>query len=496
VVETDELSGEDELAGEIPDDPDEAMAWLERLAAQQGAPLDELFTIESEAEFDSLVGGVAEPAEVGSFAESIQEPEFAGQEIVPAAEEEPDETMAWLERLASGEDEVLEELSNLLAEEADPAVPEQPSPAAAAEFGEMAEEPLKAVDTIASQAAEVAQTGAEQPAAGDLGMNEDDALAWLEQLAARQGADLDELTSVAAVSEEVSMPDWLSAEMAAAAAQEAEAAVAAESARAAEFGEQDVPPGEQEVPFDQVLASLEEVAEEDVTELAAGIAAEVEEALTVAEQEVPESDEESAIEESVLVDDDVADSLPDWLSSTPTGQASSAEVDWLDELIATDIDSWLTAEEEITLHDPLITTGPLPELDAQGMPQRQPKSQPKVELERTPAAEGEPSPARPAAEAEPDGFAATPAAATMEGDERLAPARQALIARDYQQALVEYADLLNSDVNPRLLIADLETAVTNHSRQPLLRRLLGDAYMRNGQLQRALDTYRQALEQM
>ncbi|MCZ7672052.1 MAG: hypothetical protein M5U34_35460 [Chloroflexi bacterium] len=31
----------DEFSFDVPEDPDEAMAWLERLAARQGAPLDE-----------------------------------------------------------------------------------------------------------------------------------------------------------------------------------------------------------------------------------------------------------------------------------------------------------------------------------------------------------------------------------------------------------------------------------------------------------------------
>jgi cytochrome c-type biogenesis protein CcmH/NrfG len=46
------------------------------------------------------------------------------------------------------------------------------------------------------------------------------------------------------------------------------------------------------------------------------------------------------------------------------------------------------------------------------------------------------------------------------------------------------------------LIADLEMVSTEHPEQPLFRHLLGDAYMRNGQLQKALDTYRMALDQI
>jgi cytochrome c-type biogenesis protein CcmH/NrfG len=47
-----------------------------------------------------------------------------------------------------------------------------------------------------------------------------------------------------------------------------------------------------------------------------------------------------------------------------------------------------------------------------------------------------------------------------------------------------------------LVIADLETASTRHTNIAPLQRLLGDAYMQNGQLQKAIDTYRQALDNL
>jgi tetratricopeptide (TPR) repeat protein len=74
-------------------------------------------------------------------------------------------------------------------------------------------------------------------------------------------------------------------------------------------------------------------------------------------------------------------------------------------------------------------------------------------------------------------------------------ARQALAKGQYDQAMDRYRSLVEEGQGLGALIADLETATEEH-RQPLLRRLLGDAYMRNGQLQRALETYRIALDDL
>jgi cytochrome c-type biogenesis protein CcmH/NrfG len=55
---------------------------------------------------------------------------------------------------------------------------------------------------------------------------------------------------------------------------------------------------------------------------------------------------------------------------------------------------------------------------------------------------------------------------------------------------------LDAAQNLPLLIAELETETMKHSTIAGLQRLLGDAYMQNGQLQKAIDTYRQALDNL
>ena len=46
------------------------------------------------------------------------------------------------------------------------------------------------------------------------------------------------------------------------------------------------------------------------------------------------------------------------------------------------------------------------------------------------------------------------------------------------------------------VVSDLERASELHQDKPMVRRMLGDAYMRNGQINKAIDTYRNALDQM
>ena len=78
---------------------------------------------------------------------------------------------------------------------------------------------------------------------------------------------------------------------------------------------------------------------------------------------------------------------------------------------------------------------------------------------------------------------------------RLDAARQALQERDYATVLDSYGRLLDGDEGLAVIIDDLEQASSLH-REPRLVRLLGDAYMRDGQLQNAIDSYRRALDLM
>jgi hypothetical protein len=143
-------------SGEAPDDPDEAMAWLEQLAANQGASLDEL---------PSLFGQTAE-AEIEAPVIDYTEPET---EPVNEAPDDPDEAMAWLERLAADQGASLDELPSLSEQTAEPDL-----------------EPL-AIDNY---------TMPEAMAGSDVPDDPDEAMAWLEQLATDQDTSMDELPTM------------------------------------------------------------------------------------------------------------------------------------------------------------------------------------------------------------------------------------------------------------------------------------------------------------
>jgi hypothetical protein len=80
--------------------------------------------------------------------------------------------------------------------------------------------------------------------------------------------------------------------------------------------------------------------------------------------------------------------------------------------------------------------------------------------------------------------------------EHLSAARAALENGDFREATVAYDALLKSGEGLPFLIAELESATAGHSEEPHLYRVLGDAYVQNGQLHKALEVYRTALDRL
>ncbi len=73
-------------------------------------------------------------------------------------------------------------------------------------------------------------------------------------------------------------------------------------------------------------------------------------------------------------------------------------------------------------------------------------------------------------------------------------AQGALKDGNVDEAATKYQLILESKENLSDLIANLESAVDQYESQPSLKRILGEAYTENGQLQKALEMYRKALE--
>jgi cytochrome c-type biogenesis protein CcmH/NrfG len=76
---------------------------------------------------------------------------------------------------------------------------------------------------------------------------------------------------------------------------------------------------------------------------------------------------------------------------------------------------------------------------------------------------------------------------------RLAMARTHLRAGSLDDSALEYAELLESPEMNDVVIEDLEEIIETYPEHSALHRVLGDAYMRAGQLQKALVAYKEAL---
>lgn len=59
-------------------------------------------------------------------------------------------------------------------------------------------------------------------------------------------------------------------------------------------------------------------------------------------------------------------------------------------------------------------------------------------------------------------------------------------------ALAQYSDLIKSRQNLTTVINDLEKAVEKYPKDPAVQRKLGDAYLRNHQINEAMQAYSKA----
>lgn len=576
----------DEFSFDVPEDPDEAMAWLERLAARQGAPLDELPSVsaddvipeaplmdealaeldeaaawldglEDDVTFDTFIEEESEEVALFELETELEETEaldefeeaalLADEEIVERMVTEPDDLNAaldWLEAVTHSDaeavaynpddievtDEELESALDRLALLAVAVVTSDDDDEASPELADLAAVETAVADVLPADEALSANFIDEMPE------DPDEAMAWLEKLAARQGAPLDELPFVA----EDEYDDLV-----ASGAAEAEKLAQIETAvvpeetiiESSDLDEEDVPEdiddamawleqlaARQGAPLDE-LPSVEGEPEADeeihtpewiahqtgplASDALAGLD-EVDELLEVdtdedffaALEEVPsiEGLETELPPESALVTSELTgidDSMPDWLSDSGSGSGDTGPLGhtgWLNALgDEPDMDGWLAAEAEASTIDMsadvgvpdmidtggLVQTGGLDEMGGLG------EAEPLRAIHT-----GELDEAQVLADLDLGDFGS-------ELDQgQLDAARSALAGGDVGSALSEYQSLVESGESMHIVISDLERAVELHRDQPLVRRMLGDAYMRNGQLNKAIETYRTALDQM
>jgi tetratricopeptide (TPR) repeat protein len=382
-------------APDLADDLDEAIAWLEQLATEDAISFDEL---EGERTGQAL----------GAEA-------YVGLEQLP---DDPEEALAWLEGLASEPAQASIE-ADVVAATPTPPVPHDVVAARAEAEASIAQgEQDDAEASLPGPGEEILDEMPEDP---------DEAMAWLEQLAARQGASLDELPTVEEVDEEAAMPSWLAREV----------------ERARDLEDEDV--SVDVAPIDDLTESDEAFLEHEF------------------DSAVADEGEELLEELGVEFDEDFEDALPDWLVFDDEDD-KVAEVEWVEPDAS--ITSWLEAEDELAVADAereLLDVGPEDVIADEVLPEE------RVYEEFTAADE--------------TGAAETP---TAEIGAPTSPERD----------LAEYEAKIEAGEELVEIIDELEGRLATQGPDALLSRMLGDAYMRNGQLQRALEAYRGALKHL
>ncbi|MBL8045714.1 MAG: tetratricopeptide repeat protein [Anaerolineales bacterium] len=495
---------------------DEQMRWLESLAARQGADPAELIT-QPEERFELPPMETPAPSTGPIMPATGVLPSFEEELSTPLAPLTPEELRtdvpAWLSGAAEPAEppDWLKAIQIASAPRTEVAEESAPPPSEPVLDAEVPAEPVSAVPDFAS-------------------MSEDEQMRWLESLAARQGADPAELITPAeerpivpempaeALAEEpepeplAGPPDWVKAtpeEVSAPVFDEpatpAEEEIPAWIRAATNTGLLRTPPPEptpapkpepvQPPPPKPEPAKVEPAKAEGGDDRLSRLAETLQAKRRQRDEEVAarlekeRSDREAAmraVEESM-------EARRTRRTESDTGSLSKGGTGMLRK----------------------PGTGPLPALEST------PTSEPAVESEPTPAPRAESKRPAPVVEEEderprsarrrqepirlPAGTRlkrsrkSKPKKAKFAGQnarEVLGQARQLLNQRDYTPAVEQFEYLIRSGDNLKEVVAELESFVNANENAGVFFRVLGDAYMRSGQLQPALDAYRQALTQM
>ena len=434
---------EPEMAAEVPSG-DDTLAWLEGLAAEQGASA----IIEPAASGDSLAG---------MSDEEIEQRAAAG-ELTPAQME------AWLARQAESLAQVHFDDDDMLLDELAPAVPAEmpdwlqeaaPVPSSGLPEPEVEEfVPEEALDLEPAELPGWLQEPAPEPAAtlAELEPTQEDKAPIDYEDSWARALDSEFMTTQRLAPDEE--PEWYQSALR---DPEREAELQAELA-------------EQELDF--------EVEEEALPE---PVAAELPDWLREAAPQEPEDDIPDWLTEEIPGSELSAESVgvDDWLEDADLEPAELP--DWLDEPVAeaADLPGWLAeAAPDELLAEPVAE---VPEPVAAPAPS--PRPQPALTAE-VPAG------------AAYDSFRAALQQNPQDHAARLKLARQLHTERKLPACLAQYEALVLAEADLGTLETDLMQVVEQQPAVPQARRVLGDVLMRQGRLQEALETYRAALEQL
>ncbi len=395
---------------------EDAMSWLEQLAAGQGMPIDEMPTLVT-----------AQPVEENLPQELPENPEMASEELyqAPAAELPIDsDPMAWLEQLAVDQSSPLEEL------------------------------PSVADRLLASEI--ISQTEIPPESTINDPYDVDQALSYLEQLAVAQGLDLSDVSfdreqPVSSLDEALSIIDGMAlAGLVATSMAGRQARSQNNREAAAVIVEEDA---RQELP-----------KKDPLSDLSAEMPADPQQALDWLSDFGEEGDEPSA---AIVEEADTVAPTAD-LSESSVGDAIVISESDLVELEKASVESQIDNDvlQEMP-DDPDEAVAWMENLASRG---------------------SQSASAR-------DDVAAAPGPA-VGSSKSLLEARDALERGELKQAISLYQVILEEDSVSDELLAALEEAAALHADSPGLLRLLGDAYMQNDEVDKAIATYRKGFDHL
>ncbi len=516
------------------DNMDDAMAWLESLAAKQGADEETLLT-KPEDRLDNPPDWVAQ-ASIASETSPVEPEEQVTAPPSPEAQVLPEEPVTPVLPATA-------ELPPPVQAEEQVTVDEEPSVTAISDVSEPVTEDViqptpveeqHIVSDIPAAAGEVGLVEPEAEAASTISDESDQAdldsaFAWLELLAAKQGAEPDTLL-VSSEERLENPPDWIQQELAEAVSESKQENVepSIEAVEAAseplpdwmsqsepvETSAVETPVSEEALPdWLQEISQPQDTVEDTALPPAGDILFTTEEAMVstespvneeittdwvketemfVPEQPVEQFMTEPTAEENQelakiepLVEANEPAPLPDWLSndlSTPSAALESAPTQ---ESEIPDLPDWLQAEKTVDEFAPNDLASDAGEGQTPPLPDWLKDLEAEHEEEPLPI-EGSFNLA-PAETQEPGEMSELP-------DEMILQAQNALGKGQIDFALSAYQHLIDHDQKLDETIHDLRDALYRFPVDSVIWQTLGDAYMRNNQVQDALDAFTKAEE--
>ncbi|NDJ60292.1 MAG: hypothetical protein GYB67_04155, partial [Chloroflexi bacterium] len=168
--------------------------------------------------------------------------------------------------------------------------------------------------------------------------------------------------------------------------------------------------------------------------------------------------------------------IPDWLKEAEAAVSPDAIPDWLTETLPGEEDAEITAAMlAISAEEPDVISEPVVEA-APPTPVPQPEPQPV------------PTPAPPVAPPTPQ--------PQFTGSASLESARSQVQAGNLDSSLLEYEALIRANQELDVVVDDLSRLARDNRETSAIFRVLGDGLMRQGRLQEALNTYREALNHL